>query len=736
MDYYFNLVGVTYDNRQSNISKLKTPCNVYLVCDEENEYDKNAVKVLSVSGFELGFIPKKYSKTIFELIQNENIISSKAVEIVGGDNLNYGLKICITTNVNILNKKEKNSLLFLLKEDNTFEVYSGPDFCETEIKIPSYYKNREVTSIGEKAFYNCKSIVTIDIPSTVKYINEYAFYGASNLQNINLNEGLERICDYAFSYCDKINTLVFPNSLKFLSANSLNNSFVSTISNLKLRTLSEYNIKFNCGNLKEYKNSFYLAADDNDYAILIKGYKKSKKLEIHPNTKIIGYGAFDNDDDNSFEIIELPEGLIAICEYAFRHNDNLYSIILPKSLKYLSGFSSTGLTSLIIPPFVEKIGNHAFCHCESLINVFLPNSVHSIGYAAFDGCLNLKELSLPNSLKEVGPCRFGDCSNLVFTHLPNNLEKMDNSVFYPAFDSGKTGISKNIIKSENCTYEYIGDVANPCFYLANITPENPFFDFKPDDRTAFISGNALRTWYYYCIKNKCFGHQSFYIGRMAIVNNILEDSWSMFTNPSLSKFNSFIVSSFNPYYTEINGVLYSKNLSKIIAANNSVVHNYKILDEVNEIYEKAFFNIKKLESLTIGLNVSKIGNGAFESCENLRTVNVLSAIKRIPKYAFARCLNLEYIELDDRIEIIDYCSFLWCESLRRIILPKFLRKISLDAFYKCAELSLIEFKNKYNWYIVDENNIVQDKVDFDDIKVLDLFKNDTETKKYLMRFDN
>ena len=44
--------------------------------------------------------------------------------------------------------------------------------------------------------------------------------------------------------------------------------------------------------------------------------------------------------------------------------------------------------------------------------------------------------------------------------------------------------------------------------------------------------------------------------------------------------------------------------------------------KVTEISDKAFYNCKKLKSVTIGKNVKKIGSKAFYNCRNLKKITV------------------------------------------------------------------------------------------------------------------
>ena len=62
-----------------------------------------------------------------------------------------------------------------------------------------------ITSIGDKAFYDCFNLREVSIPRSVTGIGEYAFWSCESLTAISLPENLETIGAYAFSYCSLSN---------------------------------------------------------------------------------------------------------------------------------------------------------------------------------------------------------------------------------------------------------------------------------------------------------------------------------------------------------------------------------------------------------------------------------------------------------------------------------------------------------------------------------------------------
>ena len=83
--------------------------------------------------------------------------------------------------------------------------YSG------DIAIPETvtYKNRElsVTSIGEKAFYDCDGLTSVDIPDGVTSIGYRAFYDCSGLTCVDIGDGVTSIGREAFWGCSGLTSV-------------------------------------------------------------------------------------------------------------------------------------------------------------------------------------------------------------------------------------------------------------------------------------------------------------------------------------------------------------------------------------------------------------------------------------------------------------------------------------------------------------------------------------------------
>ena len=238
-------------------------------------------------------------------------------------------------NPNILQDK---NFEFVENSDGTLKInkYLGKD---TNVTIPSEYKGKKVTTIGEYAFcYSFydelygKNIETINLPNSIKTIEKYAFWANHSIKKINLNEGLEKIGDFAFGGT-KISLINIPSSVKEIGNGAFKGTEITLInipSSVKEIGKSAFN---SCSNLYQVTLNEGLEKIG-DFAF---GGTKISLINIPSSVKEIGNGAFSSCYDLSQ--VTLNEGLEKIGDSAFK---------------------DTKITSITIPSSVKEIGNNAF----------------------------------------------------------------------------------------------------------------------------------------------------------------------------------------------------------------------------------------------------------------------------------------------------------------------------------------------------------------------------------------
>ncbi len=88
-----------------------------------------------------------------------------------------------------------------------------------------------------------------------------------------------------------------------------------------------------------------------------------------------------------------------------------------------------------------------------------------------------------------------------------------------------------------------------------------------------------------------------------------------------------------------------------------------------------------------GYDVTEIGEGAFEGCENLKEIELPDTITQIDEGAFSGCTSLEKVKFPSEMTEIPAKTFAMCDSLKELKLSDKITKIGEYALSYCNDLS-------------------------------------------------
>ena len=277
---------------------------------------------------------------------------------------------------------------------NTLITIGEEMFYQSKLKTVVIPAN--ATTIGNSAFEQCASLISIDIPANVETIGTAVFGGCSSLATVTFENGsqLKTIgggSSYygAFSYCTALTSIVIPASVETIEAAA-------------------------------FKGCSSLA---------------TVTFENGSQLKTIGggssyYGAFS--DCTALTSIEIPASVETIKASAFKGCSSLATVTFENGsqLKTIEGgYPSSGtfadctaLTSIEIPASVETIEAAAFKGCSSLATVTFEkgSQLKTIGgggssyYGAFGQLKNLMtvDMSACTQVKTIGESAFDGDSEL------------------------------------------------------------------------------------------------------------------------------------------------------------------------------------------------------------------------------------------------------------------------------------------------------------------------------------
>ena len=87
--------------------------------------------------------------------------------------------------------------------------------------------------------------------------------------------------------------------------------------------------------------------------------------------------------------------------------------------------------------------------------------------------------------------------------------------------------------------------------------------------------------------------------------------------------------------------------------------------------------------------VTRIGNGAFNYCQNLTTVEIKDSVTTIGNSSFGNCNKLVSINIPNSVTLLSGYMFNGCTSLPSIELPNSITKIDTYVFNNCKALASV-----------------------------------------------
>lgn len=121
---------------------------------------------------------------------------------------------------------------------------------------------------------------------------------------------------------------------------------------------------------------------------------------------------------------------------------------------------------------------------------------------------------------------------------------------------------------------------------------------------------------------------------------------------------------------------------------------------VKAISSHAFWKNYNLEEITIPNNILSIGTGAFQDCNNLKTVVFDQRTQKIYLHqSVFKNTGIEKIEFSTNfLYKLPSDLFTNCLNLKEIYIPSSVDKLSLSAFRSCIFLDKIHWKNRVYSY--------------------------------------
>ncbi|MFW5780412.1 MAG: leucine-rich repeat domain-containing protein, partial [Bacillota bacterium] len=572
-------------------------------------------------------------------------------------------------------------------------IYVGNTLIGFAGDVPTKYSlsiENSTTAIAAYAFENQTGLRHVILPSGIEAIGKGAFKNCTGLMRINIEDllMLKRIEDEVFYNCQllqKEKEITIPQSVQYIGKRAFYNC-------------SELNASFETGSQLTDIGAFSFALSGissidipttviniDEYAFSASALKQISIAEQN-SIEIIGEGAFYELKDAVFNLNPM-NNLTHVERFAFYGCEQLTSFIAPniefygedvfydcknleemtltgdKALYHMFGTSSSddfdiisinedtysapkSLTTVYLSQTADSILDYAFYDCKSVVTIYL-NGVNHIGDYAFYGCENLERVIWSN-LRYIGDYAFEGCQRMLSSQEEGNSVLLSSSI-RTIGDYAFNGCSniQNMELAEETQLRYIGERA-----FANLT--NTEFDLADINKSLVIGDYAFRN----CNLLEEFNAVNIEQAGYGVFNGCQSIS-----NVSLTSEN-FAGKIFGHTDYDKSYEVSFEDVEYNIPLSLTTVNVSKTMTTIRPF---AFAGFETVQTYNL-INISVIRQGAFEGNTALTSINLPSSVVRIGDFAFDGCENLEDIqfELEDNLTYIGEEAFhdtKWYENL-------------------------------------------------------------------------
>ncbi|MBE6634763.1 MAG: leucine-rich repeat domain-containing protein [Ruminococcaceae bacterium] len=534
-------------------------------------------------------------------------------------------------------EREKESGLHfkLINGGEEYEV-SGKGDATGVIEIPSVYRRKPVSSIGERAFFNGSDVTRVIIPQSVTRIGDFAFASCSYLEAVELPPSLTYLGESAFSGCRALDgSITIPDTLGAIADGTF----------------------------------AYCASLD----------------EVNFGKGIISIGDQAFTDCPSLSSLSLPKSLTKIGGFAFAACSGITRVDFNEGLLSLGEFAfskAVALSSAALPDSLQYIGAGAFYHCTSLATVGVGGHIKEIDHSAF--------IDTPIYTE-------GTANEIYVGNWFIGLK--DSTALSVEFKEGTVGIANNAFFANKYiqsielpdTVQQIGKLA---FANSDIVSVVIGSGVRSIGEQAFIGCGRLSTVFlgsfdYTDVSGNIKDSSLEYIGSYAFMNCTLLERIEI--PETVKDIGAYAFRNTEIFNSSLTGAVYADNW--LVDYNKNITEELAVYPGTAGISRYAFYSCPTLRKISIPGSVSIIGKGAFYGCSSLESVTLPDALLRIEDYTFYSCSRLAMIKLPPMLKEIGRSAFYKCGTAENyaadtasdvLVLPSGVTYIGDYAFFGCG----------------------------------------------------
>lgn len=606
----------------------------------------------------------------------------------------------------------------LINDGKAYSVSKGPGIgYVSTITIPTIYLGVPVTTVEASAFQSCYNLITVNIPASILNVEVGSqgpngtgscFQSCTNLQAVNVYP-VEGMLEEDIRYSSVDGVLIYRNEyngyeIKYFPYNTKGGTYtipsiVTTIPINAFKGCSKITEIIIPATVTKIDENAFQSCSKLTTVTFLNPEEGETAQELMLGSKVFS-------SNSSLEVINLPARLTSFNADIFSSCSKLSAVNITGTYEKAIYSSVDGVlmdvdkTEIIFfprakgptyttPVGIQTIRESAFESCKGLIEINISGQVTLIEKNAFKSCTALEKINFLGSAEDssltIKNSAFYGCNNASLTEitLPANLVVMEKNAF-----GGTSKLTKvNVYAvSPNINFEYAA--------------------FGTTTTSVSVS-------------------PTYYVKELFIAKEVAAfDITGVFGSKILAK---VVVEEGNVNYASIDGVLFDKDVTKIVYYPTEREGNYVVPETVVEIGAKVFESKTGITSITIGKNVKLIGTSAFASCPNLKEVIFEEGGTEdlvIGSMAFNSCRALVKLQLPERLTQILDAAFKACDAIPEIIIPNNVTYIGAEAFQTCSSAVRITLPASLETIAESGSTLTDDKADR--IRSFDFCKSLTE----------
>lgn len=607
---------------------------------------------------------KKDNKDNYALTKNANQqhIKGATVRYIGNQYLKAGEDDGTWTIAGLVTES-KNGIFNGTKASNIVSLVVGKELSGVGnyafygcSNLSSITLGNGLDTIGNYAFAECINIsrVNVDINAMIKVIGDHAFYNCDALTEFTMPISVTRVGDYAFANCDDLVHVELCGEGKNVALTELGyNVFQNCPSLASLEFPKSYSEEVQIGMFAGCTSLKFIRANNRNLNFVdtkdftIEDFKKTVPKEFYfegwvdtPLYKTASehFIAFKYHDEDIYEIIvEDSEGHKAV--YQVNSKNQLLKCEIPEGMK------KAEIPETIGPCTIQNIWGTSFRNNCSLEEVVIPSSVLEIESGAFKGCHKLKAV--------------------YFTE-PIHLKSIGDAAFQTQDRSGSG--------HENCGEP----VSKPSLYFVGpIDKDCAPFQYAMKEVNKLNVLDQQRAYITYCS------------GWPTLLEVEYDPNTKLSTLTGYPTFKQIQANDFmanHPYLGAEYGTAAAQAVQKFL-------NGEYMTDGEKEIVNAAL-------ALEIPYGVEAIREGLFtknegdeEFSDKIKKTVSIYGVKEIKQGLFKDCTNFTGIHIMDTAEKIESGAFEGCSNLTDVTVSNTVSELGLLPFYGCDKLNYVNFMN-------------------------------------------